>query len=597
MKFDLREFKSFVKDLQVETKELGLVSLGEAWSGTQEYFIQEVAKGLEADCHYFVVLKGRQVMISTVCLALDLYWAFKYPGTSGTLIADSEENRDMFRTTLTLYTESLPNKWKQPIRGHNRTQMVIGNRSRIAYQVVGTKRKDKRNVGVGKAIMMMHATEVSNWGDEEALADIEASLAESNPKRLFLWESTARGYNHFEEMWQTAKRARTQRAIFIGWWRNELYRKKRGSPEYKVYWNGELTQTEARWVGEVKDLYGFEVDDEQIAWWRWKFEENIRDESKMLENYPPTEEYAFQMSGSKFFLSAHLADRMKIAKAKPFDSFRFVFTPNFADTKLVDSNKDFAQLKVWQPPVKNGYYAVGGDPAYGSSEWADRFCAQVYRLWADGMEQVAEYCTAEGDTTQFAWVLLYLCGAYTNPAVQANVMMNLEINGPGMNVWAEMQNMKRLVGTSEGLTSTIAHVLINMQNYLYRRPDSISGSYAWHFKTDFNSKERLMNSYKDGFERGLIIVNSAECLDEMKKVQRDDGDISVPGRGKDDRVIASALCSIAWQDFMRIRLAQRNISKMKSDSKQDEGQPISPVARTAMNYLQAVGIIDRDAVH
>jgi hypothetical protein len=48
-------------------------------------------------------------------------------------------------------------------------------------------------------------------------------LAETNPKRLYTFESTARGFNMFHDMYVTAKRARTQRAIFCGWWRNELY--------------------------------------------------------------------------------------------------------------------------------------------------------------------------------------------------------------------------------------------------------------------------------------------------------------------------------------------------------------------------------------
>lgn len=594
MKFDMKEFRAFVKDMHVETKELGLVSLGEVWSGTQEYFIQEVAKGLEEGIHYFVVLKGRQVMISTVCLALDLYWAFKFSGTGGTLIADTEDNRDMFRTTLTLYAESLPNKWKQPIRSHNRTQMVIGNRSRIAYQVVGTKKKERRGVGVGKAIMMMHATECANWGDEDALADIEASLAESNPNRLFVWESTARGYNHFEEMWQSAKRARTQKAIFIGWWRNDLYRKKKGSPEYQIYWNGEMTKEESRWVAEVKELYDFDIDDEQLAWWRWKFEENIREESKMFENYPPTEDYAFQMSGSKFFSAANLTDRRKIASSQPYDCFRFLFTDAFRDTKLIDANKDFTQLKVWHKPKPGGYYMIGGDPAYGSSDWADRFCVQVYRGYADGMEQVAEYCTSDGDTTQFAWILLYLAGAYTNPNLQSNVILNLEINGPGQNVWAEIQNMKRLIGTSVGLDSSIAHVLLNIQNYLYKRQDSLHGSYNYHFKTDYHTKERMLNAYKDGFERGIITVNSVECFEEMKKVQRDDGDIAAPGRGKDDRVIASGLATVAWHDFMRLRLAALGVTKHKAETK-DDGRSPNPVERSVSGYLQKIGM--RDAVH
>lgn len=606
MKFDIREFKSFCKDMLIDSKEFGQISLGEAWSGTQEYFVQELAKGLEADIHYFVVLKGRQVMISTICLALDLYWAFKYPGMSGTLIADTEDNRDMFRMTLTLYTESLPNKWKRPVRQHNRTQMVVGGKkkngepfnARVAYQVVGTKKKEKRGVGVGKAITMMHATEVANWGDDGALADIEASLAESNPLRLFVWESTARGYNHFEDMWQAAKRSRTQLAIFIGWWRNDLYRKKKGSPEHNVYWDGNLTPAEERWVKEVKDLYDFDIDDEQIAWWRWKFEEMIRDEAKMFENYPPTEEYAFQMSGSKFFSATNLADRMKMARGQPFDPYRFAFTDNFADTLLIDASRDYAQLKIWEPPKAGGVYAIGADPAYGSSEWADRFCVQVFRCYADGMDQVAEYNTTEGDTTKFAWIIMYLSGAFSNPNVAyPNVMLNLEINGPGQNVWAEMQNMKRLIGTEVGLDARISKILTNMQTYLYRRPDSLHGGYNYHWKTDLNSKERMMNSFKDGFERGIVRIQSPECLEEMKKIQREEnGDIAAPGRSKDDRVIAAALATVAWHDFLRVQLAMKGMTKAKADKTPDGQVPISAIGRNVNGYLQAIGITT-DAVH
>lgn len=596
MKFDIREFKSFCKDMQIDTKELGVVSLGEAWSGTQEYFIQEVARGLDEGIHYFVVLKGRQVHISTICLALDLYWAFKYSGMGGTLIADTEDNRDMFRITLTLYTESLPNKWKRPIRQHNRTQMVVGNRSRLSYQVVGTKKKDKRSVGVGKAIVMMHATEVANWGDDQALADIEASLAETNEKRLFIWESTARGYNHFEDMWRAAKHAKSQRAIFIGWWRNELYRKPKDSPEYRVYWDGQFTAQERRWADEVKELYGFEITDEQIAWWRWKYEENIRDESKMFQEYPPTEEYAFQMSGSKFFNAVNLSDRMKISRTKTFDCYRFVFTDHFADTKLLDAHKDFAQMKIWEEPKEGGFYAIGGDPAYGSSEWADRFCVQVYRCYADGMDQVAEYCTAEGDTTQFAWILLYLCGAYSTGGHQANVMLNLEINGPGMNVWAEIQNMKRLVGTDVGLDGRISQVLTNIQTYLYKRPDSIAGSYNYHWKTDINTKERMMNALKDGFERGIVQIASAECLEEMKKIQREEnGDIAAPGRAKDDRVVASGLSVVAWHDFLRLQLAARGITRAKTKDGR-AASPTSALGRNVMQYLGAMGMPQADDI-
>lgn len=221
MKFDLAKFNRFCRELTVETKELGMQKLGARLLGTQTYIMQEIAKGLENDKHFFVILKGRQLGITTISLALDLYWHFIHPGFQGTLTTDTEENRDQFRTTLAMYMDGLPPEYKIPLMSHNRNQLVLKNRSRLFYQVAGLR--SKGSLGRGKAITYLHGTETSSWGDEEGLASLLASLAEKNPAGLYLFESTARGFNMFHDMYVTAKRAKTQHAIFCGWWRNELY--------------------------------------------------------------------------------------------------------------------------------------------------------------------------------------------------------------------------------------------------------------------------------------------------------------------------------------------------------------------------------------
>ena len=218
MKFDLGRFYKFCSQLRIETKEEGLKKL-DVLLGTQTYVMNEIAKGLEDDVHHFVILKGRQLGITTISLALDLYWHFTHPGLQGTLTTDTEENRDMFRSTLGMYMDGLPKEWKIPLVGHNRNSLTLKNRSRLFYQVAGLRAKG--SLGRGKAITFLHGTETSSWGDEEGLASLLASLAEKNPDRLYTFESTARGFNMFHDMYVTAKRARTQRAIFCGWWHNQ----------------------------------------------------------------------------------------------------------------------------------------------------------------------------------------------------------------------------------------------------------------------------------------------------------------------------------------------------------------------------------------
>ena len=54
---------------------------------TQRYFITRIAEAIENGVHYFVVLKGRQEGITTICAALDLFWHYNHRGMQGTFAA------------------------------------------------------------------------------------------------------------------------------------------------------------------------------------------------------------------------------------------------------------------------------------------------------------------------------------------------------------------------------------------------------------------------------------------------------------------------------------------------------------------------------
>jgi hypothetical protein len=583
MNFDLNHFYKFCKELKVETKELGIQRLGNRLLGSQTYVMQEIAKGLNDDIHFFVILKGRQLGITTISLALDLYWHFKHPGFQGTLTTDTEENRDQFRTTLAMYMDGLPPEYKIPLVTHNRNQMVLKNRSRLFYQVAGLRAKG--SLGRGKGITYLHGTETSSWGDEEGLASLLASLAEKNPNRLYLFESTARGFNMWHDMWTVAKRARTQKAIFCGWWRNELYSLEADTKEYKVYWDGKLNPEEKEWTKDIKKLYGIEINSRQMAWWRWKMYEGLKDEALMYQEFPPTEDYAFVMTGTSFFSHSRCTDAARAAKESLPDFYRFTLGQFFEDTSLIKSTEKLATLKIWEEPIDNAFYVIGADPAYGSSDWADRFCIQVYRAYADGLEQVAEFATNELNTYQFAWVICYLAGAYRNST------LNLEVNGPGQAVINEMRNLKRQAQTYDAQKARgLMDVLGHMSHYLWRRNDSLGGlSNSIGYLTTHSSKERMMNYFKDYFERGMLTVRSMELLEEMKSVIRDMGGIAAHGRNKDDRVIATALATVAFAEQVMPRLMALRVTKAKrAEQEVVRDEPV--MQKSINNYLKAIGV-------
>lgn len=581
MKFNLNQFYRFCANLKIETKEQGLRNM-DTLLGTQTYVMEEIAKGLENDIHFFVILKGRQLGITTISLALDLYWQFTHAGWQGTLVSDTEENRDMFRSTLAMYMDGLPKEYKIPLVAHNRNQLVLQNRSRVFYQIAGNKSR----LGQGKAITYLHGTETASWGNEEGLASLIASLAENNPERLYMFESTAQGFNMFHDMYVTAKRAKTQRAIFCGWWRNQFYSINPDSEIYKVYWDGKLTTEEKEWTRDIKKLYDIEINSRQMAWWRWKLYEGIKDDALMYQEFPPTEDYAFVMTGTSYFSNARCTDAAKISKKLNYESYRYSMGANFQDTEVLKSTERLGVLRVWEEPVDTAYYVIGADPAYGSSDWADRFCVQVFRAYADGLEQVAEFATSELNTYQFAWVIAHLAGAYKNST------LNLEVNGPGQAVINELRNLKRQAASMGGaIGADLMNVYGSMQNYIWRRNDTLGGmsnSIGW--LTTSATKERMLSYMKDYFERGMMDIFSMELIEEMKTIVRDGGSIQATGRNKDDRVIAAALAVAAFAEQVQPRLIAQKVTKQVSRVQDDFTPEQIAVGRNVSDYLKRIGV-------
>ena len=552
--------------------------------GSQTYVMDEISSGLANDIHFFVILKGRQLGITTISLALDLYWHFKNNGLQGTLTTDTEENKDMFRGTLAAYMDGLPKEYKIPLITHNRNSLSLKNRSRIFYQVAGLRAKG--TLGRGKGITFLHGTETSSWGDEEGLASLLASLAETNPKRLYIFESTARGFNMFHDMYATAKKARTQKAIFCGWWRNQFYSSDPNSDVYKVYWDGKLTGEEKEWTRDIKKLYNYEINSRQMAWWRWKLAEGIKDDSLMYQEFPPTEDYAFVMTGTSYFSNSRCTDAMKVAKKMDCENYRYLMGANFQDLNVMRSTERLSTLKVWEEPVDTAYYVIGADPAYGSSDWADRFCIQVFRCYSDGLEQVAEFATAEMNTYQFAWAIAHIAGAYKNST------LNLEVNGPGQAVINELRNLKRQASAmGNQMGHDLMDVLGSMQNYIWRRNDTMGGlSNSLGWLTTSSSKERMLSYMKDYFERGMMDIYSLDTIDEMKTIVREGGTIEASGRNKDDRVIACALACAAYAEQLQPRLTAMKHTRAVSRALSDKTPEEVAVGRNVSNYLKNIGV-------
>lgn len=588
MHFDEQRFEHFCTQLRIDTKEKGRIPF--RWLGTQRYFVNEIAAGLRGDIHTFVVLKGRQIGISTISLALDLYWISKHGGLQGAIVTDTDENRELFRSYLEQYLDSLPRQVKAPIVRHNRVQLILKNNSRLVYMVAGLKKKGE--LGRAKAVNYMHATECSSWGDEEGFASLMNTLAQQNPSRLYVFESTARGYNVFYDAWRVAKESQTQRAIFIGWWRNELYNYAPGTLQYNQFWDGEPTSDERVWIGEVWERYQHNITPEQLAWWRWYVQEHMKgDEMLALQEMPPTEDYAFQLSGSKFFS----AERVNLAHKRARDTermyFRYDFGLNFEDTRFLETNEDNAEVTVWQLPNERGQYVLGADPAYGSSEWADEFAACMGRCYADKFEQVLEVGATCWNEQQFAWVLAHLCGWY-GVSQQSEALLILEMLGPGGAVFNELKNLRERSGALQRGDPRMGafDVVSRIRDYLWHRQDSLTGHFAYQWQTNTREKNRMMTTLRAYFEREMLILNSTDCLNQFRNIHRMGDKIGGEGRAKDDRVIALAMSVIGWNDWTMREMMFNGRTYAAENRPTETIKQYSVVEHSVIEFLKRQGI-------
>lgn len=412
-------------------------------------------------------------------------------------------------------------------------------------------------------------SEVCSWGNEEGLVSFRQSLAEANPNRLYVWESTARGYNSWYRLWQEAKVDNNNKeTLFIGWWAKETQIIERGLPDFEKYGRDDPTEREAERIELVRKLYGWEVSREQLAWYRRKIDpareltEDDPEDSNLVQEQPWIEEDAFQQTGSTFFQAEKITEATVYAAKAPRPTL-YKFWPGVdfltSDMKLAERRRE-VEFKMWEEPVENSWYVISADPAYGHDEKNNNSAVQVMRCFADGLDQVGEYASASIQPHQFSWLLWTLVGYYGS-LPNNQVLMICEINGPGEEVWrqyrqtqASLQTYQRAAAREKG----IGNIVGNARSYIYSRSDSMNAGHNFQWKTNEQLKVQIMEACRNYFHNGVLRVVSFETFEEMRTITRDGDSIGAEGANRDDRTFALAMAVRAWDEKIRRQLMGNN---------------------------------------
>ncbi len=168
-----------------------------------------------------IVLKARQMGLSTWIAGRLLLKTMLVPGTTTLMVAHTRESAEALFTTVARMWENLPTEVQQSVGLRGRA-----NVSQMTFPLVDSEFRvasaGEPNAGRGLTVHNLHCSEVARWpGDAtETLAGLRAALA---PEGELVLESTPNGaYGCFYTQWMRAEEDGMVRH-FLPWWLEPTY--------------------------------------------------------------------------------------------------------------------------------------------------------------------------------------------------------------------------------------------------------------------------------------------------------------------------------------------------------------------------------------
>jgi len=463
---------------------------------------KELIDGIISD-KYSICLKSRQLGITSLALALSLYYAVTKPNTTCLLVSYSLDSAEGIFNKLKQMYFDMPEAIKPKLINNNRKELKFVNRSRIIITSVGNK-----SIGRGLSITMAHISEVAFCKDtiEKQLLSIEQALL---PDGKIILESTPNGLNYFSELWANAEKGNNMYTPHYFSWVNDKIMFKDEYEQFSNHWiekHGKLPTVEELSETE-KELYKQGASIKQLVWRRLKISNSSEEQFSAEFSSNPIE--AFVSTGSNIFDPTQIHKEIK----------RVLNLKTISKPKLLPANlvRFFGrELLMWEQPQRGKRYYGGVDTGEGVGK--DNSVIEI--IDEDG-KQVAEFASNKIKAYEFAAIVNEM-GIYYN-----NAYLVIEKQASGHSV-----------------VDKVRHDFKYKNLHKFKSYDSRGRiKKKIGFVTNGKSKPIIINRFVELFETQQILINSADLLGEMKLfISKPNGRMEHMSKSNnDDRVLAFSM--------------------------------------------------------
>lgn len=471
----LKQIKIKTKRMDVRPFDLNYIDpeFGDM-SWAQRPFIQEIERQHNAGKPVrIIVLKARQLGISTATEGVLFWWSFIYPGANSLVVSyEASQVEELFQMVRT-YWDSWPFNPLYKLRRNTQKQLSW---EQLMSQLKIATAKNVQS-GRGHTIQGLHLSEFAFYPDPETLMTGLSQTIPNAHGTIIVIESTANGVgNAFYDKWYEAESGESEYTpLFFPWFRHPEYRRTT------------TLSSDLELDAEERNLKNLGCNFEALQWRRWAIIDLCSgDINKFHQEYPSTPEEAFVASGIPIFVRKYLDECYR-----PIPAHRGLLVEN-SRGDLVFEHDPLGNLYLYKAPKlrdrRQDKYFISGDPS--ETITGDPACIQVVNRRT--FEQVAVW-HGRIDPLHFADEMIKL-GRYYN-----NATLCPEVEGGGQ--------------------ATVARLLtLNYPNiWQHRQPDRVPGrlgnAYGW--STNWQRKSWAIGTLQKLFVDGSAIIRDKKTYVQL----------------------------------------------------------------------------------